>query len=243
MDKGENIKVDVLAIGAHPDDVEFGCGGTLAKLANLGKTVAIVDLSKSELSTNGTVPERLVEAENAKNILGVKYREVLDIPNNFFFNTKQHQDLVIDIIRKYQPEMLFLPYIFDRHPDHENASKIIRDSLFTGGLKMYKTTREKWRPKYVFAYMLWYEFTPSFVVDITDTFDTKLSSILAYESQFKMDKTRDATIDNNENTIKYEEARARVYGFHIQATYGEPFLSLNYSVGVKNPFDLLPNFF
>lgn len=238
-----DLKVDVLAIGAHPDDVEFACGGTLAKMSSQGKKIAIVDLSKSELSTNGTVPERLIEANNARNILGVSYREILDIPNNFFFNTKEHQDLVIDVVRKYQPEMLFLPYTFDRHPDHENASKIIRDSLFTGGLKMYKTLREKWRPKYVFAYMLWYEFKPSFIVDITDTFDIKVKSILAYESQFQLDSTRIQTIDNNNDTIKYIEARARVYGFHIQKTYGEPFLSLNYSVGVSSPFDLLPNFF
>jgi bacillithiol biosynthesis deacetylase BshB1 len=236
-------KVDVLAIGAHPDDVEFGCGGTLAKLSKLGKTVGIIDLSKSELSTNGTVEERLVEADEARKILGVKYREVLDIPNNFFFNNKEYQDVVIEKIRQYQPEMVFIPYVFDRHPDHENASKIIRDSLFTGGLKMYKTALEKWRPKYVFAYMLWYEFSPSMVVDITETFQTKLDSILAYKSQFKLDPKRTTTIDNNDDTIKYIDARARVYGFHIQKTYGEPFLSLNYSIGVSNPFDLLPNFF
>ncbi len=237
-----DYKVKVLAIGAHPDDVEFGCGGLMKKFAKKGYKTAIVDMSQAELSSNGTVDERMKEAGDSREILGAAYRENLKIPNNFFFNTKEYQDKLVYAVRKYQPEMILAPYFFDRHPDHENASKLIRDTLFTAGLRMYKSEFEKHRPIYVLFYMMWYEFQPSLVVDISDELDDKINSLLAYKSQFDLAPGRVKTIDNEDATLKYVEARARTYGFPIQRKYGEPYLSIN-NLGVDDPFSVLPNFF
>lgn len=237
-------KVDVLAFGPHPDDIEFGCGGTLAKLAKHGKKVAIIDMSLAENSTNGDVVTRLKEAQKAGKILGAAFRENLELPNNFFKNTKRNHDKIVRIIRKYQPELVLLPYFFDRHPDHENGSKMIREALFSTGLVKYKTGQPKHRPSRVLFYMLWNEDKPSFVVDITDEFETKMQSILAYKSQFELDKSKKRvyTIDNDDRMLKYVESRARNYGFVINRTFGEAFLSIN-PIGINSPFDTIENFF
>lgn len=235
-------KLDILAFGAHPDDVEVGCGGLLLKVAKMGYKTGIVDLSLAELSTNGDTPSRLREADQSRKILNVKVRENLGIPNNFFFNSKEVQDKIIRVIRKYQPEMILMPYFSDRHPDHEEAPKLIKQAIFTSGLIKYETEQKNWRPKYVFYYMLWYEFEPSFIVDISDEFEIKLKAYLAYGSQFKLDKNRLKTIDNDAKTLKFFEARNRHYGFNISRTYGEPYLS-TFPLGINNPFDYLPNLF
>lgn len=236
------FEVDVLAFGPHPDDVEFGCGGLLKKVSKLGHSTAVVDMSLAELSTNGTVELRLKEAENARKILGVKYRENLKLPNNFFSNSKEVQDKLIRTIRKYRPKLVLLPYYFDRHPDHENGSNLIRNALFTSGLVKYETQQNKHRPTHVLFYMLWNEFKPSLIVDITQEWSEKLKAILAYKSQFNPKIGRAKTIDNEKRTLKFIEARARVYGFSINKDYGEPFLSIN-PIGTENPLNILPNFF
>lgn len=240
--KENKYKVNTLAFGAHPDDVEFGCGGLLAKLAKQGKKTAIVDMSLAELSTNGTVENRLIEANEARKVLGATFRENLEIPNNFFFNIRAYQDKLIHALRKYQPDVVLAPYYFDRHPDHENASKLIRDVLFTAGLKRYETELGRHKPIYVLFYMMWNEFVPSITVDITEEFDTKVASILAYKSQFELDAKSIKTIDNEDTTLKYIEARARNYGFPIQRKFGEPYLSIN-PIGVSDVSNILPNFF
>ena len=236
------FRVDILAFGPHPDDIEFGCGGLLTKAKNQGLTSGIIDMSLAELSTNGTVSQRIKEAEEARKVLGSKYRENLKLPNNFFSNTKEAQDKVIRVIRKYRPEMVLIPYYFDRHPDHENAAKIIRDSLFTSGLIQYKTGQNPHRPNRVLFYMLWYEFTPSLIVDISEEWEAKIKALLAYKSQFRRGKGKRETIDNDVNTMKFIEARARNYGFMINRTFGEPYLSIN-PLGIESPLNFLPNFF
>lgn len=240
--RNNKYKVDLLAFGAHPDDVEFGCGGLMYKIASLGSKTAIVDLSEAELSTNGSVKLRYHESEKAKNILKAHYRENLQIPNNFFFNSKEIQKKLINSVRKYQPKIVLVPYYFDRHPDHENASKLIREALFTSGLIKYKTNYKPHRPKYVLFYMLWHEFTPSLIIDINKEFNFKTKSILAYNSQFNFKKGQRITIDNQDRTFKYIEARARNYGFIIGKDYGEPYLSIN-PIGINSPTDILPNFY
>jgi bacillithiol biosynthesis deacetylase BshB1 len=234
--------VDVLAFGAHPDDVEFACGGLLIKLACLGYTTAVVDMTQSELSTNGAVPLRMEEAERARQILGAQCRENLGLPDGFLSNSKAVQDQLIRTIRKYRPEMVVLPYYFDRHPDHEETPKLIRQALFTAGLVKYETGQQPHRPKYVFFYMLWYEFQPSLIVDITDVWERKRDALLAYRSQFANGSGALRTIDNNDDTLAYFEARARNYGFAISRRFGEPYFSIS-PLGVSNPFELVPNFF
>ena len=183
------MKVDILAIGAHPDDVELGCGGTLAKLINEGKSVAVVDLTKGELGTRGTDETRKEEAEAASKILGISCRENLGMKDGFFQNEEQHQREVVKIIRKYRPEIVFCNAIEDRHPDHAKGSKLVSDACFLAGLIKVETEmdgkqQEAWRPKQVFHYIQWKEIKPDFVVDISDFMDKKIEACLAFKTQF-----------------------------------------------------------
>lgn len=183
------MKVDILAIGAHPDDVELGCGGTLAKLIKSGKTVAIVDLTKGELGTRGTDETRKAEAEESSKILGISHRENLGMRDGFFQNDEEHKLKVVEIIRKYQPEILFCNAIEDRHPDHAKGSKLVSDACFLAGLRKIETVcegknQEVWRPKQVFHYIQWKEIKPDFVVDISSEMDKKIEACLAFKTQF-----------------------------------------------------------
>ncbi len=183
------MKVDILAFGAHPDDVELGCGGTLAKLISEGKTVAIVDLTKGELGTRGTDETRKAEAEESSKILGISYRENLEMRDGFFKNDEEHQLKVVKMIRKYRPEIVFCNSIEDRHPDHGKGSKLVSDACFLSGLRKIETSlegknQEVWRPKQVFHYIQWKEITPDFVVDISNVMDKKIEACLAFKTQF-----------------------------------------------------------
>ncbi len=183
------MKVDILAIGAHPDDVELGCGGTLAKLISEGKKVAIVDLTQGELGTRGTNITRAEEAAEASHILGISARENLKMKDGFILNTEEYQMQVVKMIRKYQPEIVFANAIDDRHPDHAKASKLVSDACFLAGLVKIETelegeNQQQWRPKQVFHYIQWKNVTPDFVVDISDFMEKKIESCLAYKTQF-----------------------------------------------------------
>ncbi|MBH1958552.1 MAG: bacillithiol biosynthesis deacetylase BshB1 [Flavobacteriia bacterium] len=183
------MKVDILAIGAHPDDVELGCGGTLAKLISQGKKVAIVDLTQGELGTRGTNITRAEEAAEASQILGISARENLKMKDGFILNTEEYQMQVVKMIRKYQPEIVFANAIDDRHPDHAKASRLVSDACFLAGLVKIETELEgenqkQWRPKQVFHYIQWKPITPDFVVDISDFMEKKIEACLAYKTQF-----------------------------------------------------------
>lgn len=183
------IKVDFLAIGAHPDDVELGCGGTLAKLINDGKTVAIVDLTQGELGTRGTNLTRAEESANASKILGISARENLKLKDGFLNNTEEYQMEVVKMIRKYQPEIVLANAIDDRHPDHAKAAKLVSDACFLAGLVKIETsldgeTQKPWRPKQIFNYIQWKNVTPDFVIDISDFMEKKIEACLAYKTQF-----------------------------------------------------------
>jgi len=183
------MKVDVLAIGAHPDDVELGCGGTIAKLISEGKKVAILDLTQGELGTRGTNETRAIEAKNAGEILGISARENLKMKDGFLVNSEEYQLRIIKTIRTYQPEIVFCNAVDDRHPDHAKAAKLASDACFLSGLIKIETEesgkkQEKWRPKQVFHYIQWKNLEPDFVIDISGFLDKKIESCLAYKTQF-----------------------------------------------------------
>lgn len=183
------MKLDILAFGAHPDDVELGCSGTILKEISLGKTVGIIDLTRGELGTRGSAEIRDQEANDAAKILGVSVRENLNMRDGFFVNDEKHQLEIIKMIRKYQPEIVLCNAIDDRHIDHGKGSKLVSDACFLSGLLKIETvldgeTQKPWRPKVVYHYIQWKNIEPDFVVDITGFTDTKIQSILAYRSQF-----------------------------------------------------------
>jgi len=183
------MKLDILAFGAHPDDVELGCSGTIAKEVSLGKKVGVIDLTRGELGTRGSVEIRDQEASLAAEILGLTVRENLNMRDGFFVNDEVHQMEIIKRIRKYRPEIVICNAIEDRHIDHGKGSKLVSDACFLSGLRKIETThegevQEAWRPKVVYHYIQWKNIEPDFVVDISDFIDQKTQSILAYASQF-----------------------------------------------------------
>ena len=183
------MKVDILAIGAHPDDVELGCGGTLAKLISEGKTIAIVDLTQGELGTRGSNVTRAEEAATASKILGISDRVNLKMKDGFLLNSEESQIQIVKMIRKYQPEIVFANSIDDRHPDHAKAAKLVSDACFLSGLVKIETSLENlsqqpWRPKHIFNYIQWKHITPDFVVDISEFMFKKIEACLAYKTQF-----------------------------------------------------------
>jgi bacillithiol biosynthesis deacetylase BshB1 len=183
------MKLDILAFGAHPDDVELGCAGTILKEISLGKTVGIIDLTRGELGTRGSAEIRDQEANAAAKILGVSARENLEMRDGFFVNDEKHQLEIVKMIRKYQPEIVLCNAIDDRHIDHAKGSKLVSDACFLSGLMKIETSLEgenqtAWRPKLVYHYIQWKNIEPDFVVDITGFTDKKIESILAYGSQF-----------------------------------------------------------
>jgi bacillithiol biosynthesis deacetylase BshB1 len=183
------MKLDILAFGAHPDDVELGCSGTLAKEISLGKKVGIVDLTRGELGTRGSVTIRNEEARKAAELLGIVIRENLDMRDGFFVNDEKHQLEVIKMIRKYRPKIVICNAIDDRHIDHGKGSKLVSDACFLSGLRKIETTvegklQEPWRPKSVYHYIQWKNIEPDFVVDISAFIKAKKAAILAYSSQF-----------------------------------------------------------
>lgn len=183
------MKCDILAIGAHPDDVELGCGGTIIKLISEGKTVSIIDLTEGELGTRGTAETRAHEAADAAKILGISSRENLKLKDGFLNNSEEYQLKIVEKIRKYRPEIVLANAIDDRHPDHAKAAKLVSDACFLAGLKKVETydneqLQEAWRPKRIFHYIQWKNVVPDFVMDITGFLDKKIDACLAYKTQF-----------------------------------------------------------
>ena len=223
------MKLDILAFGAHPDDVELGCSGTITKEVNLGKKIGIIDLTRGELGTRGSVETRNSESANASEILGVSVRENLDMRDGFFVNDEAHQLKVIQMIRKYQPEIVLCNAIDDRHIDHGKGSKLVSDACFLSGLRQIKTelngeNQEAWRPKVVYHYIQWKNIEPDFVVDISAFMETKMQSVLAYGSQFYDPKSNEPVTPiaskNFLDSIKY---RAQDLGRLVGVEYAEGF--------------------
>lgn len=219
-------KLDILAMGPHPDDVELGCGGTLAKAISQGKKVGIVDLTQGELGTRGTAEIRLKEAQNAADILGVSVRENLKMRDGFFLNDENHQMQVIETIRKYRPDILICGATSDRHPDHARATELIKQSAFLSGLKSIKTNHQAWRPKRVFSYIQWIPLKPDFVVNISGFLDVKIKSCLAYESQFyNPESDEPATAISSKNFKDSITYRAKDWGRLVWKDTAEGFIA------------------
>ncbi len=219
------MKLDILAFGAHPDDVELGCGGTIAKEIALGKKVGIIDLTRGELGTRGSAEIRDQEANKAAEILGVSIRENLNMRDGFFANDEKHQLQIIELIRKYQPEIVLCNAIDDRHSDHAKGSKLVSDACFLSGLVKIETkTKMAWRPKVVYHYIQWKNITPDFVVDISGYTDIKIASILAYSSQFYDPNSTEAeTPIATKNFLESLNYRSRELGRIVGVDHAEGF--------------------
>ncbi|MDE3235267.1 MAG: bacillithiol biosynthesis deacetylase BshB1 [Bacteroidota bacterium] len=229
------MKLDILAFGVHPDDVELGCSGTIAAAIAEGKKVGIIDLTQGELGTRGTIETRKQEAADAAKVLGVSIRENLKMADGFFQNDEVHQRKVIQAIRTYQPDIILCNAPEDRHPDHGRSAKLLADAAFLSGLRKietfdnYQQPQQAWRPSYVFHYIQDRFIQPSFVIDISSYFEQKLQSILCYTTQFHTPATTNtdepATYISSPQFLESVKARAMMLGKRIGVDYAEGFIS------------------
>ena len=234
------MKLDVLAIGVHPDDVELGCSGTLIKEVRRGKKAGVIDLTQGELGSRGTIETRTNEAREAAKIMGVAVRENLKMRDGFLSNDEAHQLQLIATIRKYQPEIVIGNILEDRHPDHGRAGQLIYDACFLSGLKKIKTTdqegkeQQRWRPKQLFHYLQDRFYEPDIIIDITDVWEERLESIKAYKTQFyNPDSSEEDTYISSPEFLESVIARARLLGKRIGVQFAEGFISKK-SIGINN---------
>jgi len=237
------MTLDVLSIGAHPDDVELTCSGTLIKLKKQGKKIGILDLTRGELGTRGTPETRESEAKAAGEIIGVDFRENLGLPDGSIEITPATKAAVIEVIRHVRPEILLFPHWLERHPDHEHAHRLCREAWFSSGLEKLETARggkkqEPFRPRAFYHYMQTFEFEPSFVVDISEQFEQRMESVKAFKSQFYDPSSKEReTFLSTPDFLDFLRARYEYYGDRIGRKYGEPFYSVN-MVGISDLFSL-----
>jgi len=238
------MKLDILAFGAHPDDIELGCGGTLAKEISLGKKVGAIDLTRGELGTRGSAEIRDQESAAAAKILGFTIRENLGMKDGFFVNDENHQRTIIQMIRKYQPEIVICNAVEDRHIDHGKGGSLVSDACFLSGLRKVQTSyegqnQEAWRPQIVYHYIQWRNLKPDFVVDITGFTDIKREAILAYSSQFYDPNTSEPeTPIATKNFLESLDYRAKDLGRLIGKDFGEGFTAERY-LAVNSLGDLI----
>ncbi len=240
-----DMKVDILAIGVHPDDVELSCAGTILKHLADGYSAAILDLTAGELGTRGSGPLRLKEAEIAKQILGVEHRVNIQIPDGFFDHSTANKLKIIEVIRQFRPEIVLANAVDDRHPDHGRAAKLTHDACFLAGLLKVKTQnpdgtpQERWRPKAVYHYIQDKVLPASIVVDIGHFLPKKMESIMAYSSQFYNPNSAEADSPiSGQDFLEFVKARARIYGRQIGVEFGEGFTTAR-PPGVHDLLDLL----
>lgn len=238
------MKLDILAIGVHPDDVELSCSGTLAKHVAMGKSVGILDLTRGELGTRGNAELRTIEANAAAKILGVKIRTQLNFKDGFFEHNEIHLKQIIEQIRKHQPEIILCNAISDRHPDHGRAAKLVADACFLSGLIKIETIVDgakqvAWRPKAVYHYIQDHFIHPDFVVDITDYFEIKQKSIMAFSSQFFSSNSNEPeTPISSKEFLESIHSKMSIWGRAIGVKYAEGFTTVRYP-GINNLFDLV----
>lgn len=238
------MKLDILAFGSHPDDVELSCAGTLAKEIAAGKKAGIIDLTRGELGTRGTADTRDIEAADAAKILGVSIRENLRFEDGFFENNLNNKLEIIKLLRKYRPEIVFCNAIEDRHIDHGRGAKLVSEACFLSGLMKIKTEldgedQQAWRPKNVYHYIQWKNLKPDIVVDISGFIETKLAAVKAYKTQFYDENSKEPktpiSSDNFFDSITY---RARDLGRLIGTDHAEGFTVERYPA-VNSIFDLI----
>lgn len=232
------MKIDILVFGAHPDDVELGCGGTVIKLISQGKKLAIIDLTKGELGTRGTPQTRKEECKNATKILGVEIRENMDFKDGFFENDEKHKLALIKKIREYCPEIVIANAPSDRHPDHGRASQIVLDACFLSGLEKVETKQKIWRPKAIYHYIQFNNLKPDLVVDISSQMDKKLEAVTAYKTQFYDAESKEKeTIISKKGFLKSVKYRAQDLGRLSNCEYAEGFIA-HQILKVDSFFDL-----
>lgn len=242
MDVAE--KLDVLAVGAHPDDVEICCGGTVCLLVDQGYRVGIVDLTRGELGSRGSAEQRAKEAETARNILGVPVRINLGLPDGDIANTKPNQEALISAIRAYRPDIVLVGAPEDRHPDHGDATRLCTSAIFYAGLAKIETRsadgpQEAWRPSHTLHYMQGLNFEPDLVVDVSTVWPRRMNAVRAYASQVHSDRYKETsgepeTFISDPGFIRFIEARAQSLGYRTGAAYGEGFLYRHGPMGVAD---------
>ena len=243
------MKLNLLAIGVHPDDVELGCSGTLINEVKAGKQCGIIDLTQGELGTRGTIETRYQEAANAAMIMGVQVRENLKMRDGFFENDETHKLQLISAIRKYQPDIIIGNVLHDRHPDHGRAGKLIAEAAFLAGLAKIETTDEagqvqaRWRPSYVLHYIQdWYH-EPDLLIDISGVFEQRMDAIRAYSTQFHNPAGNGAEPQTYISTPDFLDsviARARMFGKRIGVKYAEGFITEK-KIGIRSLDALIQN--
>ena len=237
------MKLDILVFGAHPDDVELSCSGTILAEMAKGKKVGIIDLTRGELGTRGTSEIRKQEAMDAASIMKIDIRENLEMADGFFMNDEAHQRKIITSLRKYQPEIVLCNAPADRHPDHGRAADLVYTAAFLSGLRKIETSensslQKAWRPKYVFNYIQDKYFHPDFVVDITGVFEKKIEAIKAYKTQFfNPDSKEPETYISSPEFLESIIYRSKMFGKLIGVKYAEGFISKK-MIGVRD-FDSL----
>jgi bacillithiol biosynthesis deacetylase BshB1 len=233
------MKLDILAIGVHPDDVELGCSGTIINEVQRGKKAGVLDLTEGELGTRGTVQTRYKEAEAAAKLMGVSVRENAKMRDGFFKNDEEHQLQLVKILRKYQPEVVFANILEDRHPDHGRAGNLVYDACFLSGLSKIETVdddkipQKRWRPKHLFHYIQDRFYEPDLIIDISEVWSQRLEAIKAYKTQFhSTESTEPQTYISSPEFLESVISRARLLGKRIGVQFAEGFLSKK-SIGIK----------
>jgi bacillithiol biosynthesis deacetylase BshB1 len=237
------MKLDILAFGAHPDDIELSCSGTILKHIQQGKKAGLVDLTQGELGTRGTAEIRIAEANQAAKMLGVVIRENLNFADGFFENNREHQLKVISVIRKYRPEIILCNAVTDRHPDHGKGAKVVSDSVFLAGLSKVETAsdgkkQEAWKAKAVYHYIQDRYIKPDFIVDISDFIEKKMEVIKAYRSQFfNPGSSEPETAISSKEFLEFIRGRSMEMGRKIHVHHAEGF-TVERVPGVKSLLDL-----
>jgi len=231
--------LDVLAFGAHPDDVEMTAGGLLCRLVDSGLGVGIIDLTRGELGTRGTPEIRTQEAQVAAEIIGARLRKCLDMPDGDVANTPEARLKVIRALREHRPSLIVIPYRECEHPDHASAGKLVRDAAYFSGLKKIDTGQERFRPSRVIHYMTRTRFEPTFIVPIDDYFERKMEAVRAHASQFYRPDAggEDETRISQPGFLDFLALRDRTYGAMVGSMYGEPYY-MRETPRIENPFEL-----
>ncbi len=233
------MKLDILAFGAHPDDIELGCSGTIIKNIKNGLKIGIIDLTRGELGTRGTVNTRNMETINSTKVLGVQLRENMDFKDGLFENNEKNKIALIKKIREYRPEIVLTNAPTDRHPDHGRSSDLTIDACFLSGLEKIETGRDVWRPKHIYHYIQFNTILPDFVVDITEEMDKKIESVLCYKTQFYNPESKESeTIISSEDFLESVKYRARDLGRQSDCKYAEGFVS-NQTLKINSLKDLI----
>ena len=237
-------KLDILAVGVHPDDTELGCSGTLFKHIASGKTCGVLDLTKGELGSRGSVELREAEAENASKVLGLTCRISLDLEDGYFENNRESQKKIIEILRECKPEIVLANAVTDRHPDHGRAAKLVADACFYSGLSKIETNhngikQENWRPKAVYHYIQDHTLKPDFVIDVSQYADKKREAIMCFTSQFYNPNSKEPqTPISSPEFLESVFSKMSIFGRSIGVRYAEGF-TVNRYIGVNSLFDLI----